>query len=81
MLFRFIALAALLPLIVADVKFTSPDGGAEVSAGSSIKVEWDDGDGKTALADLAGYQIFLVAGGSSDSTSVRAIQTHTSARS
>ena len=72
MLLRLFTLAAIhLLLIRADVEFTSPAPGDKATAGSAITVEWDDGNGKTPLAKLAGYQIFLVAGGNSDSTSVR----------
>ena len=73
MLVRRLAWAFLFSLTFADVKFTSPAGGATVTAGSAIKVEWSEGDGKTPLGKLAGYQILLVAGGNSDSTSVRPI--------
>ena len=65
-----LSLASLLSLTLADVLISSPAGGAKVSAGSPITVQWADGNGKTPLADLAGYQIMLVAGGSTDTTSV-----------
>lgn len=63
-------LASLLPLALADVKFTIPAPGAQVAEGL-ISVAWEEGSGQTTLAQLAGYTLYLVAGGATDATTVR----------
>lgn len=72
MLIRLLpVLAALLSVVFADVKVTTPASGAKVSlSGGGITVKWGEGSGDVALADLSAYQIFLMAGGSTDDTSV-----------
>ena len=62
-------LAAALPLTLADVQFTSPAAGASVASGT-ISVEWKDSGVAPPISGLAGYQLFLMAGGNDDTTSV-----------
>lgn len=71
MLVRLLSLLlALLPFSCADVKFTIPVAGKSVDSGT-ITVQWqDDSTGKTPLAGLAGYQVFLMVGGKDEATSV-----------
>ena len=63
-------LASSFSLALADVQFTSPAPGSSVAEGK-ITVNWDEGTGTTPLSQLAGWQLFLVAGGDSDATTVR----------
>lgn len=56
------ALAALTPLASA-IKFTSPEPGDKLTAGSAISVKWEDGGDGPKLSDLLSYELFLFAGG------------------
>lgn len=62
-------LTALLPLVYADVKFTTPAAGASIS-GTTINVAWADSGVSPPLSDLETYQLFLCAGGNDPSTIV-----------
>jgi hypothetical protein len=57
-----LSLLAIAPLAYADVKFTVPAAGAKVAGGTAFTVTWADSGEAPALADLAGYQLFLYAG-------------------
>lgn len=64
MIIRLFLLAALAATpIVADVKFTSPSGGATVAGGKTLQVQWKDSGDDPPLDDLETYQLFLCAGG------------------
>lgn len=56
------ALAAVLPLVYADVKFTAPAAGASVPGGTAFTVTWADTGDAPALADLSSYTLFLFSG-------------------
>lgn len=53
----------LLPLALADVQFTSPDGGATVAGGKAISITWKESGEKPPIADLVSYSLYLWAGG------------------
>ncbi|KAL2064093.1 hypothetical protein VTL71DRAFT_4587 [Oculimacula yallundae] len=55
-------LAALIPLVSADVKFTAPAPGASVVGGTAFTVTWADTGDAPALADLSSYTLFLFSG-------------------
>jgi hypothetical protein len=70
MILRKLALlAALLPFTLADVEFTSPDGGQSIS-GLSIDIKWKDSGDDPPLSDLSTYQMFLCAGGNEEGSYV-----------
>lgn len=72
MILRSLALfAATLPLVLGDVKFTSPAAGATLTGGGTISVEWSDSGTAPAVTDLSSYQLFLCAGGNDASNFVR----------
>ena len=72
MLIRSLPLLFLVAFAYADVKFTAPAAGGTIKVAPQITVQWtDDTTGKTPLADLVGYQVFLMAGGAQESNSVR----------
>lgn len=52
----------LLPLVSADVKFTTPVAGASVVGGTAFTVTWADSGSAPALADLTSYTLFLFSG-------------------
>jgi len=54
--------ALVLPLINADVEFTSPAAGANVPVGT-IEVQWEDSGDDPSLLDLTQYTLSLVVGG------------------
>jgi len=71
MLIRILPLLAfLLPFTLADVQFLTPAPGAVVAADSTITVTWKDSGVIPPLSSLAGYQVFLLVGGSTEATSV-----------
>ena len=71
MRFRLLSLiSSLAPFALADIKFISPPSGGSVPAGV-LSVQWEDSGSGTPLSSLANYQLFLMAGGNDDSTSVR----------
>lgn len=57
----FLCVAAL-PLVLADVKFTSPSAGLTIT-GTTISVAWKESGVSPPISDLAEYQVFLCAGG------------------
>lgn len=65
----YFSAAALLSFVLADVQVTSPAPGDSIS-GLTLDIEWKDSGKTPKLADLASYQIFLCAGGNSDSNFV-----------
>ena len=70
MLIRLLSiLVATAPHAFADIRFTSPAANALVPLGA-ISVKWVDSGVAPSVSDLAGYQLFLMAGGNDDSKSV-----------
>jgi Ser-Thr-rich glycosyl-phosphatidyl-inositol-anchored membrane family len=67
----WLPVVTLIPYVVADVEFTSPEPGASVEAGDPIKIEWKDSGESPPLDSLLSYQIFLCAGGNEDGSFVR----------
>ncbi|KAI9815556.1 MAG: hypothetical protein M1827_002690 [Pycnora praestabilis] len=67
----FIFLAALAPLAVADVEFTTPAAGASVAGGTTISVAWKDSGSAPSVSDLTSYQLFLCAGGNDASNFIQ----------
>ena len=65
----YLSAAALLSFALADVQVTSPAPGDSIS-GLTLDIEWKDSGKTPKLADLASFQIFLCAGGNSDSNFV-----------
>ena len=63
MLFHFLLFAALTPLALADIQFTSPAAGGTLQAGKPITAKWKDSGDGTPLTDLTTYTLFLCAGG------------------
>jgi hypothetical protein len=53
------ALAALAPLVSADVEFTAPTAGATLDAGTTITVQWKESNTEPLITDLLTYQLFL----------------------
>ncbi|KAF3037650.1 hypothetical protein E8E12_006002 [Didymella heteroderae] len=66
LLLPFTALAALVPLVSAGIKFTSPAAGDKLTAGTAIEVEWEEGGSGPSISDLTTYQLILVGGGQKD---------------
>jgi hypothetical protein len=58
------AVAALIPFASAGIKFTSPEAGTTLKAGTAIEVKWEEGGDGPKIADLLSYELFLCAGGS-----------------
>ena len=71
----FPLLAFILPFTFADVQFLTPAPGATVAADSTITVTWQDSGVIPPLSKLAGYQVFLLVGGSTEATSVDYLET------
>lgn len=71
MIIRLIFIAALAALTIADVKFTSPSGGATVAGGKTVEVKWKDSGDDPPLDDLETYQLFLCAGGNEQDTYIQ----------
>ena len=67
------ASSSLFSLAVADVQFTTPSPGASVPGSASISVAWGEGTGTTTLSEFTTYQLFLFAGGETESAAVRRI--------
>lgn len=55
-------LVALIPCVVADVKFTGPPAGSTIT-GTTISMKWEESGDSPPISELASYQIFLCAGG------------------
>lgn len=62
--------AFALPLVFADVEFTSPIAGADVSVGT-INVQWKDSGRAPPIADLTQYTLDLMVGGNDVDNMVR----------
>lgn len=71
MLPRLLLCAPVLPLVFADIQFTSPAAGATLQAGKPITAKWQDSGSGTALTDLKTYTLFLCAGGNDADNFVR----------
>lgn len=65
-----LATTALFSFTLADVSVTSPAPGDTIT-GLSLEIEWKDSGKSPKLADLASYQVFLCAGGNTDTSFVR----------
>lgn len=55
-------LAALVPFVVADVKFMTPTPGSTIT-GTTISMSWEESGDSPPISELASYQVFLCAGG------------------
>lgn len=67
MLLRLLSLLTILITnVLADVEFTSPEGGATVEGGKTISMKWKDSGDDPPLDDLTSYSIFLMAGGNEE---------------
>lgn len=66
-------LAILVPFVLADVKFTSPEADGTVKAGGALTIEWEDSGETPPLDALLSYQLFLCAGGNTDGSYVRKV--------
>ncbi len=61
-----------LSTVLADVQFTTPGSGATAElTGGQLAIAWKEGTGTPALSELAGFTLFLMAGGNSEATAVR----------
>lgn len=65
------------PLGLADVKFTEPSAGANLTAGQ-IDVRWEDSGISPPIAELTQYTLSLMVGGNDDGDMVRPHQTQRS---
>lgn len=64
---------ALLGLVSADVQITTPAGGAKLTGGGTISIEWKESGDEPKISELLTYQIFLCAGGNTDAEYVRGL--------
>ena len=69
-------LALVLPIVFADVQFTSPAAGDVVPVGT-IEAQWKDSGRDTSLLDLTQYTLLLMTGGNTNDT-MRPISTFVS---
>ncbi|KAF2791635.1 beta-1,6-glucan boisynthesis protein-like protein [Melanomma pulvis-pyrius CBS 109.77] len=65
------ALAALAPLVSADVEFTAPKAGATFDGGTTITVQWQESKDTPLISALTTYQLFLCMGGNDAATMVK----------
>ena len=65
----YLLAAALLSFVLADVEVTGPEAGDTIT-GLTLQFKWKDSGKSPALTDLASYQVFLCAGGNSDTNFV-----------
>lgn len=56
-------LAAIAPFASAGISFTKPAAGTTLTADTAIEVAWEESSDGPKLADLATYELFLMAGG------------------
>ncbi|EXJ84936.1 hypothetical protein A1O3_05611 [Capronia epimyces CBS 606.96] len=66
----YFLVAGLLSFALADVLVTGPVAGDAIS-GLSLDIEWKDSGKTPKIADLASYQVFLCAGGNTDTNFVQ----------
>jgi hypothetical protein len=62
--------AALLSLVHADVEVQLPKAGDTIT-GTQLEIQWQDSGNSPALTDLASYQLFLCAGGNTESSYIQ----------
>ncbi|EGP87207.1 unnamed protein product [Zymoseptoria tritici ST99CH_1A5] len=64
---RLLSIATLAPsiFVLADVKFTSPKAGSDVTPGS-FTVSWTDGSDSPSIDDLSTYTLQLMVGGNEE---------------
>jgi hypothetical protein len=62
MILRCLPFLALIPYVLADVKFTAPPAGSTIT-GTTISITWEESGVSPPISELASYQIFLCAGG------------------
>jgi hypothetical protein len=58
-------------LVTADVKFTGPAAGDTITGGGVLSVKWRDSGESPAITDLLSYQLFLCAGGNTDTSFIQ----------
>jgi hypothetical protein len=63
-------LATVVPYVVADVQFITPEAGGTVKA-AALTIEWKDSGEAPPIESLLSYQLFLCAGGNEDGAYVR----------
>jgi hypothetical protein len=63
-------LTALVSSVLADVQFTSPKAGSSES-GLELTIEWKDSGDDPPISALVTYQMFLCAGGNTDSSYIQ----------
>lgn len=63
-------LATSLPSTFADVKFTKPDAGAAIQAGSPFTVTWAEGGNLPSLSDASSLTLVLYSGSNLDPVSL-----------
>jgi hypothetical protein len=68
---QLLSIATLAPsfFVLADVVFTSPKAGSDVTAGS-FTVTWKDGTDTPSMSDLTTYTLQLMVGGNEAANSV-----------
>ncbi len=58
-----VVVVSLSRFVLGDIEFTKPAGGASVTGGSTLSIEWKDSGDAPSIADLQSYTLFLCAGG------------------
>jgi len=66
-------LTSFASLALGDVLFTSPAAGATLTGGSTLSVVFKESGTSPAISTLQSYQLFLMAGGNSDTNMVCAM--------
>ena len=61
---------------LGDVEFTKPAGGASLTGGTTIQIEWKDSGNAPSISDLTSYQLFLCAGGNANPVQLVSIVEH-----
>lgn len=70
LLLPLVAVAALVPYAHAGIKWTSPEAGDTLTAGTTLTAKWSDDGDSPKIADLATYELFLCAGGNAEGSNV-----------
>ncbi|KIX06782.1 uncharacterized protein Z518_04758 [Rhinocladiella mackenziei CBS 650.93] len=66
----YLLATALLSFTLADIQVTGPVAGDTIT-GLSLDIEWKDSGNSPPISDLTSYQVFLCAGGNSDSNFIQ----------
>lgn len=65
-----LAVVVALTTLVNGIKFTKPEAGSTLKAGSALSAAWQDGGDGPEIADLTTYTLWLCAGGNDVNTIV-----------